>query len=90
MKAKIIKDKPTPMYKLTTVMQFGKHEGRSIQWIIDNDRDYITWAREHIGKFLLNAEAEKYYKDSYRTWQNKKRERENINQHRYIPWPKDV
>jgi hypothetical protein len=61
------------MYKLTSVMRFGKHQGSPIQWIIDNDRDYITWAREHIIKFMLNAEAEKYYKDSYRTWQNKKR-----------------
>jgi hypothetical protein len=26
------------------ILHFGKHKGKSIQWLLDNDLEYIKWA----------------------------------------------
>jgi len=46
------------IYKLTDKIQFGKHNGKTIQEIIDKDVTYIEWAIQTIENFDLDDEAE--------------------------------
>jgi hypothetical protein len=46
---------------LDSELRFGKHTGKTIKWVIDNDLQYIEWClREGIIKYESQA-AEKYY-----------------------------
>jgi hypothetical protein len=34
----------TKIKSLDMILHFGKHKGKSIQWLLDNDLEYIKWA----------------------------------------------
>lgn len=49
--------------ELTDVFDFGKHNGATVEDVIENHLDYITWAiNEHI--ITLSNEAYLYYRDN--------------------------
>jgi len=41
------KPKTIVTYFLNTKIRFGKYEGNNIQWIIDNDENYLYWLLEN-------------------------------------------
>lgn len=52
-----------PFYKdiqLNDRVFFGKHKGKFIYQVIENDRGWIAWARETISNFHLSEEAHNY------------------------------
>jgi len=54
--------KPEPIfYSLETELIFGKHVGKTIEQIIEDDVGYITWCLENIETFNLDPKAEDMY-----------------------------
>ena len=43
-------------YHLNTTMSFGKHNGQSIQQIIDQDPQYLNWCIINLDHFMLENE----------------------------------
>jgi hypothetical protein len=43
-------------YYLNTTMSFGKHNGQSIQQIIDQDPQYLNWCIINLDHFMLENE----------------------------------
>lgn len=52
----VTKDRSPDLYKMlddrfkddnNTYMSWGKHKGRSIQWIKDNDENYFNWLKDN-------------------------------------------
>lgn len=37
---------------------FGKHFGRPVRWVIDNDPSWLVWAIENTTRFDIDKEAE--------------------------------
>lgn len=35
-----------PNYGSSTTLRFGKHVGKTIEWVKQNDKGYAAWARE--------------------------------------------
>jgi len=58
---------PKPIYDyhrtlgLYDEMPFGKHKGKTIMQVMDDDLDWITWALENIKTFELSPPAEDEY-----------------------------
>lgn len=44
-------------FQLSSTIRFGKYKGKTIQWIIDNDRNYFNWVKT---KILLHPELDIY------------------------------
>lgn len=49
-----------PEFALDTVMTYGKHKGSTIQFLVDNEIEYIEWLISEGGR-MLNNEAFRYY-----------------------------
>lgn len=55
---------------LTSKFVFGKHNGKTIEWLIDNDIQYIDWAlgegviKWDFGRRPLQAQEAKDYYDN--------------------------
>ena len=45
------------MKKLTfaTVLTFGKHNGKTVEWVVDNDPSYILWIDENTDWIVSNT-----------------------------------
>ena len=63
------------MSKLTlaTGLNFGKHNGKTVQWVVDNDPSYILWLDENTDCIISNTvyaaakkEAKNQKADRYR------------------------
>ena len=57
------------MKKLTlaTVLNFGKHNGKTVEWVVGNDPSYILWIDENTDWIISNtvyATAKSAYHDS--------------------------
>jgi len=50
-------------YRLNETINFGKHKGRTIRYLIDNYTSYIAWLLENTRKFDLSPEADEYFND---------------------------
>lgn len=50
------------IYKLTDQITFGKHNGLTIQEIINEDVTYIEWCIDTIDRFELDDKAMEVYK----------------------------
>lgn len=48
------------VYTLTSLFEFGKHTGKTIQDIILSDPTYINWCLNEFPEFILSAEADDY------------------------------
>ncbi len=46
------------IYKLESLMNFGKYEGRTVKKIACQDPDYLAWAIDEIEGFELDEKAE--------------------------------
>jgi len=51
-------------YKLTDILAFGKHRGRSIKEIAFDDPTYIEWALDETDDFELDDEAMEVYESA--------------------------
>lgn len=47
------------IYKLTDTMTFGKHKGKRIEQILEDDPTYIRWALNSIPNFEMLKEVRK-------------------------------
>lgn len=54
-----MKSRPaTPTIKaLTDILTFGKHKGKSVEWVLENAPGYIVWLEE---EKICNVEQEIY------------------------------
>lgn len=50
-------------YGLYNMIDFGKHEGRHIRQIIQDDPDYLVWCLENVSGFELTDEADEVLED---------------------------
>lgn len=39
------------------IMDFGKHYGKYVSWVCDNDPQYILWASENVTDFNPTSEV---------------------------------
>lgn len=46
------------LYRLTTVLDFGRHKDEDVQHVIDTNPGWLEWALENIEGFTLSEEAE--------------------------------
>lgn len=53
------------IYTLRTMVNFGKHRGKTIQEIISEDHSYIEWAIDEIDNFQLDGNAATYLNEMY-------------------------
>jgi len=44
-------------FQLSSIIKFGKHKGKTLQWIVDNDKHYFNWVKT---KVLLHPELDNY------------------------------
>lgn len=51
-------------HKLTDTLKFGKYRGKTLEWVLEHDVEYIEWAREEIEWFDIDEEAEEMYEDA--------------------------
>jgi hypothetical protein len=49
---------PTRLWGLDDELTFGKHKGRTIREVIDEDRGWLVWLLENSDRFALNAAAQ--------------------------------
>jgi len=49
-------------YSLYDTLRFGKHKGKTVRWVIDNDIKWIKWALLNT-RFDMNSLADEYYAD---------------------------
>lgn len=54
-------------------MPFGKHRGKTIQWIVDNHLDYMVWLVGEKDDFELTDEARDYANQAVKSQQQKVR-----------------
>lgn len=40
-------------------LSFGKYDGRSIEWVLENDREYLVWLLEK-GIVIFTEDVESY------------------------------
>ena len=57
------------MKKLTlgAVLTFGKHNGKTVEWVCDNDPKYVLWLDENTDLIVSNtvySAAKESYRDS--------------------------
>ena len=52
------------LWGMADVVTFGKHRGRTIEWLIINARDYVVWCQDNIQGFELDPRAEQWFRDS--------------------------
>ena len=45
------------VWKLTDELTFGKHRGRTVWEVVEEDRSWLTWALENVRGFDLDPEA---------------------------------
>jgi hypothetical protein len=48
-------------YGLRIRVDFGKHKGKLIRDIIEEDPDYIAWCLDNIDGFVLDEDAQKEF-----------------------------
>ena len=46
------------LYRLSTVLDFGRHKDEDIQHIVDTNPRWLEWALENVEGFALSEEAE--------------------------------
>ena len=49
-----------PPMNLNDQIKFGKHYGKTIQWIIENDAQYIDWLLAKKKGFDIDEQADKF------------------------------
>ena len=49
-------------YSLSSLYNFGKHKGKSIKQVIDEDINYVVWCISDIPEFKLDKESELYFR----------------------------
>lgn len=42
------------VFDLSTVLNFGKHKGKTIFWVLENDYTYIEWAIKTIDRISVS------------------------------------
>jgi hypothetical protein len=55
--------KKIKVYNLRDRLTFGKHQGETLQQIIDADPEYVEWMIENIPDFDLDAVTMDYFED---------------------------
>lgn len=66
-------------------LDFGKHKGKSIDWILDNEPTYIEWCIENITKFELDNETYEDYEVALEEFRVKEsREWENSDKYKSL------
>lgn len=50
-----------PPIRLNHILMFGKHSGKTLKQIIDEDTGYVRWAKKALTWFYLDEEAFQYY-----------------------------
>ena len=58
----VIEKKSDPRFGLNDKMPFGKYQYLSIGELIDRDPNYVAWALNHIGAFILDERADAEYR----------------------------
>lgn len=48
---------PTKVYELSDILEFGKHKGKTLQSIIQNDFQWVEWAIRNSEHFFCNIDA---------------------------------
>lgn len=51
---------PDEMQMVDKIIKFGKHKGKTYNWVYKNDKYWFTWAMDNIQGFRAKAEAAKY------------------------------
>lgn len=51
-------------YFLSSLYNFGKHKGKSIKQVIDEDINYVVWCISDIPEFKLDKESELYFRQN--------------------------
>lgn len=46
------------VYRLSTVLDFGRHKDEDIQHVIDTNPTWLAWAEENVEGFTLSEDAE--------------------------------
>lgn len=46
------------VYKIDTVINFGKHKGETVGKVLETDPEWLGWAEDTIDWFELDEEAE--------------------------------
>lgn len=52
-------------YSLDNVIRFGKHQGSSLNMIIETDPGYLVWCLENINRLCFSFDLIKEIKDKY-------------------------
>lgn len=47
-----------PVHQLMHALPFGKHKGKLLRDVIDEDHGWIVWAQENIADFEISEEAQ--------------------------------
>jgi hypothetical protein len=53
------------LFSIQDAMPFGKHKGKQMQEVIDDDPRYVSWAINKTG-FRLDEDAKKYFEEILR------------------------
>lgn len=48
---------------LNTKFDFGKHKGKTVEEVCDDDPSYVEWCIDNVDDFELDNEAYDYYED---------------------------
>ena len=64
---------------LNSKFDFGKHKGKNVAEIIENEPTYIKWCIENIDNFELDNEAYEEYECAIEDW----RDRGNLGDNEY-------
>ena len=51
------------IYKLETIINFGKHKDETIKAVCDDNPTYIDWCLDNLEWFDLDDEAKDYFED---------------------------
>jgi len=57
---------------LDTIITFGTHKGKTIEYLCDEHPDYIDWCMENIKEFELDNEAYAYWEAEFEQFENDK------------------
>ena len=52
-----IKSKPKLLRSINSVLEFGKHKGKTVQQVMREDCNCLHWALQHVPDFKLNRNA---------------------------------
>lgn len=42
------------VYKLNTILKFGKHKGKTVEQVLNNDPTYIRWCLKNVDFFEMS------------------------------------